>query len=100
VEFEWDEDKRLRNAEKHDIDFEHAAEIFDGRAIVTVPSTFPDEARFQTTAELEDRVITVIWTWRQDRIRIVSARRARKNEQSLLNSARRSRSAPPGTSMY
>ncbi|MGI8483556.1 MAG: BrnT family toxin [Thermomicrobiales bacterium] len=78
--FEWDEQKRRGNIEKHGLDFITAAEIFDGRPTVTDQSTSLEEERFLTVGNLNDRFITVVWTWRCDVIRLISARRARDQE--------------------
>ena len=80
LKFEWDEDKRQSNVAKHGIDFEEAAEIFDGRMTVTMDSTFPSEARLLTIGRRLGDTITVVWTWRGETIRIISARRSRRNE--------------------
>ena len=82
--FEWDEDKRLSNLAKHGIDFEEAIEIFDGRITVTKRSTFPAELRLLTIGRRDIDTITVVWTRRGPARRIISARRARKNEIDLL----------------
>ncbi|MGI8483426.1 MAG: BrnT family toxin [Thermomicrobiales bacterium] len=78
--FEWDEQKRRSNIEKHGLDFMTAAAIFDGRPITTVPSTSLQEERFLTVGSVDNRFITVVWTWRGDVIRLISARRARDQE--------------------
>jgi uncharacterized protein len=82
LDFEWDEDKRQSNLVKHKIDFWAASNIFDGRFVVEAPSTFEFEERFLTTSVLDDgRCATVIWTTRGEKIRIISARRARDAEE-------------------
>ena len=81
MEFEWDEDKRQSNIAKHGIDFDRAATLFDGRDVFESESAHSDEPRRQTTGIVDDRFMTVIWTRRDDAIRIISARRARTNEK-------------------
>ena len=80
-DFEWDEAKRLSNVEKHDIDFKDAKLLFDGRIVLTELSAFEGERRFLTTGILDDRCVTVIWTWRGASIRLISARRAHDSEE-------------------
>ena len=80
IEFEWDEIKRQQNLAKHGIDFPRAALVFDGRPAVMVYSPRTGEDRWQTTADIEGRLVTVIWTWRGGRCRIISARKARDAE--------------------
>jgi uncharacterized DUF497 family protein len=79
--FEWDEDKRLRNIEKHDLDFVRAQLVFDGRPIITGRSNHVGEVRWLTTAVVDGRFYTVVWTQRHAAIRIISARRARDAEE-------------------
>ncbi len=80
--FEWDENKRLKNIEKHRIDFVDAVKIY--RAFVnTVQDLRADygEKRYVSTGLLNDIEITVIYTPRNGKRRIISARRARIEER-------------------
>lgn len=79
--FEWDENKRLINLEKHNLDFLDARLFFDGRAIITSVSNYPIEVRHITTAIIDDEFCTVVWTWRDNVRRIISFRRARDGEK-------------------
>jgi uncharacterized DUF497 family protein len=78
---EWDEAKRQKNLEKHGLDFLDARLIFDGRKAVHVPAFRNDEARFASIAMIGVKFYTVIWTWRANRRRIISFRRARDGEE-------------------
>jgi uncharacterized DUF497 family protein len=77
--FEWDDEKRQRNIREHGIDFEEAAEIFY-RPYLSHRSDRKQEVRWLAVGESQGRVIAVAFTRRSGRIRIISARRARKNE--------------------
>jgi uncharacterized DUF497 family protein len=79
--FEWDEVKRLANLEKHQIDFIDMQEIFDGRATVEVAGNSDVESRHLTTGSVDGKLYSVVWTQRDSRIRIISARRARDGEE-------------------
>ena len=79
--FEWDDAKRLANLDKHKLDFIDARLLFDGRATITARSDHPIEARFVTTAMIDGKFYTVVWTWRDDTRRIISFRRARHGEE-------------------
>lgn len=81
MEFEWDDTKAEANIAKHDIDFDTAIDLFDGRDVIESQSAYPDEARWQHTGIVDERFMTVIWTRRGDAIRIISARRARLHEK-------------------
>jgi uncharacterized DUF497 family protein len=74
--FEWDEAKRLKNQERHSLDFLDVDLIFDGRPIVTAPSLRNNERRFVSTAENNGKFYSVVWTWRGQSQRIISFRRA------------------------
>ena len=80
--FEWDEAKRLKNIEKHKIDFADAVKIFK-YFVHTVQDTRADygENRYVSTGLLDDPEITVIYTPRNGKRRIISARRARLQER-------------------
>jgi len=76
MEFEWDENKRLRNIRDHGIDFIDAAEIFDGRPVFSYHTPRGDEDRWGTVGPIGERFYLVVWTWRGERMRIISAYRA------------------------
>jgi uncharacterized DUF497 family protein len=81
MEFEWDEAKREINLEKHDIDFSKVIDLFDGRSHFTSQSAYPHEERYLSTGIVEGRAVTVIWTPRGGKRRLISARRARDAEE-------------------
>ena len=81
MEFEWDEAKRLSNIAKHGIDFFRAQSVFDGRPRTELISRRGDEERVVSTAELDGRIVTVVWTERRGAIRLISARGARDAEK-------------------
>ena len=79
--FTWDEKKRKLNLAKHGIDFHDAASIFDG-PLVTVEDMREDygERRYVALGFLADVVVSLTYTERGDRIRIISIRKALKYE--------------------
>jgi uncharacterized DUF497 family protein len=79
--FEWDETKRIKNLQKHGIDFLRASVLFDGRFVYTFPSPQSGENRFLTVGLLEEKFITIVWIPRGNNIRIISARGARNEEK-------------------
>ena len=79
-EFEWNEAKRQQVLDERGIDFERAKEIWQG-TVLEVPSRKErNEQRFLGIGEIEGRVITVVFTWRGGRRRLITARRARRHE--------------------
>ena len=82
MSYEWDEQKRQINIKKHGLDFVDVTALFDGE-IVTLPDERFDygETRLIVMGILRDQVVVVVYTERGENIRIISARKATKNEQ-------------------
>jgi len=83
--FEWDPDKAKKNRKKHGVSFEEASSVFADSLSVTIPD--PDhseeEDRFVTVGESDRRrLLVVVWTERGDNIRVISARRATRQERA------------------
>lgn len=78
--FEWDSAKNDLNRAKHGIDFENAVDVFYG-PIVLQRSDRNNEERWIAIGYSESRLIAVIFVRRENILRIISARRARKNEE-------------------
>ncbi|MDP1547202.1 MAG: BrnT family toxin [Anaerolineales bacterium] len=82
MKFTWDENKRLANIKKHGIDFADVPPMFDGDVFTIEDLRFEySETRYITFGLLKFRVIVVAHTDENDVIRIVSARKAAKNEE-------------------
>jgi uncharacterized DUF497 family protein len=82
VEFSWDESKREWVLVERGIDFLRVAySLFDGRPLLTVPTPREKEERFLSIGPMEGKFFAVIWTWREGTIRIITARRARHEEE-------------------
>jgi hypothetical protein len=82
MSYEWDEQKRLVNVKKHGIDFIDIPEVFDGDVVIIPDERFDyGETRFLLIGILKSQVIVVAYTERGENIRIISARKATKNEQ-------------------
>jgi uncharacterized DUF497 family protein len=84
LEFEWDPDKAASNAAKHGVSFEEAATVFGDPLSLTAydPDHSQDEDRFITMgSSVDNRLLLVSHTDREDRIRIISARLATRRER-------------------
>lgn len=81
--FEWDENKDSTNSEKHGITFLEAIAVFLDPFVLEEDSTRPEygEVRRKAVGNVRGRMVTVIFTLREDRRRIISARRARPDER-------------------
>ena len=81
---EWDPAKAAANRLKHGVAFEEAATVFfDAQAITYVdPDHSADEERFLIVGySTRERVLVVTYMYRDDRIRIISARVAAPRER-------------------
>ena len=78
--FEYDINKSNKNREKHGIDFIETQKLFYDRDAIIYPSKYADEDRFYVTGLIDDKFYTSIVTFRDENIRIISTRRARKKE--------------------
>ena len=88
MKYEWDETKRAANLVKHKIDFELAKEVFDDPCRIEFEDESMDygEMRLIVIGFATDvLLLTVIYTERGERIRIISARRATPKERSLYH---------------
>ena len=82
MSYEWDERKRRANVRKHGIDFIDVPEVFDGNVLLIPDERFHyGEPRFIALGILKSVVVVVAYTERGENIRIISARKATKNEQ-------------------
>lgn len=81
LEFEWDEEKNKLNQEKHKIDFSDAVDIFNDEDRIQYTTSKNGEKRFLTIGKAFQALITVVFTTRELVIRIISARRSRKEER-------------------
>ncbi len=72
--FEWDPRKRALNLRKHGVAFEDAIELFERPYLEG-----PDHR--QDYGESRSQVIALVYTWRAEKRRIISARKATSSEQ-------------------
>jgi uncharacterized DUF497 family protein len=82
VNFEWDDDKRLSNIEKHGFDFIGIEIVFGGETVTILDDRFDyGEKRFITFGLFDGRVVTIAHTETDTIIRIISVRKATTNEE-------------------
>ena len=78
--FEWDEDKREANLCDHGIDLEDALQIFDGPTFVR-RSDRGGEVRYMVFGFVNGDEAVVVCTFRNRDCRLISVRRARRDER-------------------
>jgi uncharacterized protein len=82
MRFEWDEAKRKTNIRRHGIDFLAARVIFAGKTVTFLDDRYNyDEKRFLTLGLLWGRPVAIVHTEADGVMRIISIRKASKNEE-------------------
>ena len=85
TEFEWDAQKEISNIQKRGIDFTTASRIWDGRVFERIDARHHyGEVRYQAFDIAANRILTVVFTWRAETRRLISARRASAYEKKLF----------------
>ncbi|MHC5935442.1 BrnT family toxin [Nostoc sp.] len=80
--YQWDRGKAAANLHKHGVDFADAVTVFSDDLAITITDERFDEERFITIGiDAFSRVLVVVYTWRNDEIRLISARKATHYEQ-------------------
>ena len=79
--FEWDGNKNSKNKAKHGISFEDAKDIFNDQDRLIVEENRKGEKRFLSVGKAFLAIISLVYTLRGVVVRIISARRASKNER-------------------
>jgi hypothetical protein len=86
--FEWDENKNITNIAKHGIDFNDVVSAFDFDMLVRRDEREDyGEERFIGIGRIMSVEIVLVWTIRENKIRIISARQANKKERNIYYDA-------------
>jgi uncharacterized DUF497 family protein len=80
--FEWDEEKRINNVEKHGVDFSIVQELWNSSMLVVEDTRYQyNEKRWIAMTEFKKRVMVIVYTKRRlNTVRIISLRKANKRE--------------------
>jgi uncharacterized DUF497 family protein len=82
MRYQWDRNKALTNLNKHGVDFADAVSVFSDELAITIFDARFEEERFITIGiDLLSRILVVVYTMRDDEIRLISARKATRNER-------------------
>jgi hypothetical protein len=96
MNFEWDEAKRKANLRKHGIDFWDAIRIWENWVLEQIDLREDHaEDRYRGIGLLDGRPIVVAFTWRGPHARIISARKAERNESKAYYESVARGFAPP-----
>jgi uncharacterized DUF497 family protein len=90
TEYEWDRVKAAANRTKHGIDFADAVGVFEDDRALTIEDTSTNEERYKTLGtDFMGRLLVVVYAYRGDRIRLVSARKATAPQRDAYERKRR-----------
>ena len=84
LNFEWDENKNKNNIRKHKVSFYEARTVFTSHELTEKDDLHSqDEQRYKTIGySKRNRLLIVNHTYRGDTIRIISARKANKQQRA------------------
>lgn len=91
LEFEWDDTKALSNIKKHRLTFEEAVTAFSDNLSLTVPDPLHShsEHRFVLIGHSnKNKLLVVVHTERGEKVRIISARLATRQERRYYDQGR------------
>lgn len=85
MQFEWDDEKAAANLRKHGVSFETAAKAFRDPFAVEWIDDREDygEERTILLGQADGSILVVVYTERDERIRLISARKALENEKDI-----------------
>ncbi len=83
MEFELDATKRKANLEKHGIDFIEGHQLWEDEDRLEIPARTEDEPRYVLIAIHRQKIWSAFFTYRRERVRLISVRRSRKEEREL-----------------
>jgi hypothetical protein len=88
--FEWDSAKADANARKHRVGFAEAVSVLEDDGALTMrESCSNDEERWVTLGmDAAGSLLVVVYTWRGDAVRLISARRATRREREQYGEKR------------
>jgi uncharacterized DUF497 family protein len=86
MEYEFDEQKSKVNKAKHGIDFVEAQTLWEDIDLLEIPARTDNEPRTIVIGRIGDKHWSAIITYRNEKIRIISVRRSRKEERELYES--------------
>lgn len=90
VRYEWDPAKAETNFAKHGVHFADAVGALEDDLAITIDDNSTNEERFKTLGtDFLGRIVVVVYTYRGDTIRLISARTATAPQRAAYRSKRR-----------
>lgn len=86
MEFEWDKNKAIVNLSRHNILFDEAKTVFQDPFYVVFDDpdhSFEEDRCIAIGQSARDRLLFVSYTERGNAVRLISARKATRNEREL-----------------
>lgn len=84
MSIEFDEEKRAATLKTRGLDMARAGEVFEGTTLTDEDDRKNyGEDRFITIGFLDERMVILVWTPRNDAYRIISMRKANEREKAL-----------------
>jgi len=87
MDFEFDANKSNSNKVKHGMDFTEAQALWSDPDLIEIPARTSDEPRFLVIGRIAGKHWSAVITYRADRIRIISVRRAGPKEIDIYEGA-------------
>ncbi len=86
--FDWDEGNKYKNEKKHNVKFKETEEIFSDKPVYFRDNAHSaQEIRWYAIGFSEkDRILKIVFTYRKEKIRVISARAASKKERKIYYS--------------
>jgi hypothetical protein len=86
MKFEYDPDKSQLNYLKHGINFEQAQRLWQDPLRVQLNAKSITEPRFLVIGKIDNKLWTMIMTYRGKTVRIISVRRSKNSEIKIYES--------------
>jgi uncharacterized DUF497 family protein len=86
IVFEYNATKSMANLVKHGINFKDAQALWEDSALQVTRSETSDEPRWIAIGRIGEKHWSAIFTFRDEKIRLISVRRSRQKEIALYES--------------
>ena len=86
MEFEWNRNKATANLSKHSVSFDEAKTVFQDPFYIVFDDpdhSFEEDRCVAIGQSTQDRLLFISYTERENRVRLISARKASPNEREL-----------------